>query len=215
MRRKIVKRYNRNMPQYFFVDESGDPGLHSFKGVPYFVLAMVQMPNRDPIEEFGEIRKELRASPRFEFHFHPMSASQKRIFFSGLSPVQFRVRTAIFLKEQIPPALKGLSGTDVLIHLINELVLRASPLDIGDDVLVLDGAAEPVRKALRIFLSETHRQTKRDRPFKKIVSGDSRTDDGLQLADMIAGAIRDHVWRKDSEYFNTFRDRVIDLWQLD
>jgi hypothetical protein len=202
------------MPQYFFVDESGDPGLHSFKGVPYFVLAMVQMPNRDPIEKFGEIRKELRVSPRFEFHFHPMSDSQKRVFFSGLSPIQFRVRAAVFLKRQIPPALKGLSGTDVLIHLVNGLVLRAS-LDISDDVLVLDGAAEPVRKALRIFLSETHREAKRERPFKKIVSGDSRTDDGLQLADMIAGAIRDHIWRNESEYFNSFSNRIMDLWRLD
>lgn len=40
------------MPQYFFVDESGDPGLHSFKGSRYFVLAMVQLPNREPIEKF-------------------------------------------------------------------------------------------------------------------------------------------------------------------
>jgi hypothetical protein len=34
----------------------------------------------------------------------------------------------------------------------------------------------------------------------KIVSGDSRTDGGLQLADMVAGVIR---------------NRVIDLWRLD
>ena len=203
------------MPQYFFVDESGDPGLHSFKGVPYFVLAMVQLPNRDPIEEFGKIRRELRVSPNFEFHFHPMTDAQKRVFFGALKPILFRVRAAVFLKKQIPLALKELSGTDVVIELITELVLRASPLDIGDDVLVLDGVAEPVRKALRIHLSKAYKQAKRERPFKKIVSGNSRTDDGLQLADMIAGAIREHVWRKDSEYFNMFRNRVIDLWQMD
>lgn len=203
------------MPQYFFVDESGDPGLHSFKGVPYFVLAMVQLPNRDPIDEFGEIRRELRVSPNFEFHFHPMTDAQKRVFFGGLHPLPFRVRAAVFLKNQIPPTLAELSGTEVVIELITELVLRASPLDIGDDVLVLDGAAEPVRKALRIHLSEAYKQAKRERPFKKIVSGDSRFDDGLQLADMVAGAIREYIWRKDDEYFNTFRNRVIDLWQLD
>jgi hypothetical protein len=167
------------------------------------------------LEAFVEIRRELRVSPKFEFHYHPMSDSQKRIFFNGLRPIQFRVRAAIFLKEQIPVSLKGLSGTDVFIHLINGLVLRASPFDISDDVLVLDGAAEPVRKALRIFLSATHREAKRERPFKKIVSGDSRTDDGLQLADMIAGAIRDHAWRNESEYFNTFSNRVMDFWRVE
>ncbi|MFZ5923030.1 MAG: DUF3800 domain-containing protein [Chloroflexota bacterium] len=203
------------MPQYFFVDESGDPGLHSLKGAPYFVLAMVQLPNRDPIVEFAKVRRELRVSPTFEFHFHPMTDSQKRIFFSTLDTIPFRVRAAVFLKSQIPPRLKGLSGTDILIHLVTELVLRASPLDIGDDVLVLDGAAEPVRKALRVYLSDACKRTKRERPFKKIVSGDSRTDDGLQLADMVAGAIRDHIWRRENEYFDAFRDRVVDLWLVD
>jgi len=203
------------MPQYFFVDESGDPGLHSFKGVPYFVLAMVQLPNRDPIEEFNKIRRELRVSSNFEFHFYPMTDIQKQIFFGPLSAIQFRVRTAAFLKSQIPSALKGLNGTEVLIQLITELVLRASPLDIEDDVLVLDGVAEPVRKALRIHLSEACKQASRERPFKKIVSGDSRFDDGLQLADMVAGAVREYIWHNDSEYLSTFRDRVVDLWQMD
>jgi hypothetical protein len=202
------------MPQYFFVDESGDPGLHSFKGVPYFVLAMVQLPNHDPIEAFGKVRRDLRVSPTFEFHFHPMTVSQKRVFFMALNEIEFRVRTAVFLKNPIPPVFEGLSGTEVVIKLITELVLRASPLDIEDDVLVLDGVAEPVRKALRIHLSDACKQAKRERPFKKIISADSRREDGLQLADMIAGAVREHVWSKDSEYFNTFRDRVVDLWLL-
>lgn len=112
-------------------------------------------------------------------------------------------------------SLKRLSGTEIIIRLITELVVRASPLDIGDDVLVLDGAAEPIRKALRIYLSETIKQAKRERPFKKIVSGDSRTDDGLQLADMLAGAVREHIWRKDSSYFNLLGNRVIDFWLID
>ncbi len=33
------------MTQYFHVDESGDPGIRSLKGVPYFVLAVVQLPD--------------------------------------------------------------------------------------------------------------------------------------------------------------------------
>jgi hypothetical protein len=40
------------MTQYFHVDESGDPGIHSLKGVPYFVLAMAQLPDREPIANF-------------------------------------------------------------------------------------------------------------------------------------------------------------------
>ena len=37
------------MTQYFFVDESGDPGFHRLSASPYFVLAMVQTPSWAPL----------------------------------------------------------------------------------------------------------------------------------------------------------------------
>lgn len=202
------------MTQYFHVDESGDPGIHSLKGVPYFVLAMVQLPDREPIAKFEALRRELRVSPTFEFHFHQMNPAQKTIFFGAISDIEFRVRAAVLLKVDAPPGYREMSGTDVIINLIAQLTFRASPLDIGNDVLILDGVAEPVRKALRIYLSNESKRLKRVRPFKSIVSEDSRHNDGLQLADMVTGAIRDHAWKNDPVYFQAFASRVVDLWQV-
>ena len=202
------------MTQYFHVDESGDPGIHSLKGVPYFILAMVQLPDREPITRFEILRRELRVSPTFEFHFHQMNPAQKTTFFSSINEIEFRVRAAILLKADAPPGYKEMNGTDVIINLIGQLTFRASPLDIGNDVLILDGLAEPVRKALRINLSSECKRLKRVRPFKNIISEDSRHNDGLQLADMVTGAIRDRALKNDSVYYQAFANRVVDLWQV-
>ena len=63
-------------------------------------------------------------------------------------------------------------------------------LDVANDVLIVDGATLHFLRALRVRLSEECHKTGRVRPFRKIISGDSSRDDGLQLADMITGAAR-------------------------
>jgi len=102
----------------------------------------------------------------------------------------------------------------VTFDLLTRLTLRASPLDIGNDILVLGGASNPMRKGLRIHLSRECKRLKRERLFKKIVSDDSSHDDGLQLADMIAGAVREYAWDKTPVYYQTFSSQVVDLWYV-
>jgi hypothetical protein len=98
------------------------------------------------------------------------------------------------------------------MELLTRLTLHASPLEITNDILVLDSAPESLLKSLRIHFTRAYKQQKRERPFKKIVSSDSKHDDGLQLADMVAGAIRQFIWENDSTYYRLFAKKVVDLW---
>lgn len=100
------------------------------------------------------------------------------------------MRAAALIKSEATNYLRNLHSTKLIIDLLTEMTLRASPLDIANDILVLDNASESFLRELRIYLTNAYQQAKRERPFKKIISSDSRHDDGLQLADMIAGAIR-------------------------
>lgn len=81
-------------------------------------------------------------------------------------------------------------------------------------MLVIDGAALAFMRALRIRLSEECRAEKRVRPFRKIVSGDSKRGDGLQLADKIAGAIMGSALGEDTSFYSTFAKKIVDLWQV-
>jgi hypothetical protein len=200
--------------QYFFVDESGDPGLRNPKNSPYYIVAMAQLPNREPIAELAALRRELRLAPNFEFHFYQMNSEQKERFFRAIQPLSFRIRTAALIKSDVPLELRNLNSTELAMELLTNLTLRSSPLDIANDILVLDSVPETFLKSLRVHFTRAYKLERRERPFKKFVSSDSRHDDGLQLADMAAGAIRQYIWEDDSAYYQMFSRKVVDLWRV-
>ena len=51
-------------------------------------------------------------------------------------------------------------------------------------------------------------------PFAKIVGGRSQGEDGLQLADMIAGAIRQHATGESSPSYQAISSKIVDLWNV-
>ena len=77
----------------------------------------------------------------------------------------------------------------------------------------MDGAVPSLLRALRIRLSEECRVRQRKRPFAKFVGANSNREDGLQLVDMIVGAMWHHVIEGNSQHFNTFARKVVDLWK--
>ena len=202
------------MTQYFFVDESGEPGLQSRQSSSYFVMTMVQMSSWEPIPELETLRNTLRLSPLFEFHYVKMSRLQRQAFYQAMLPVTFRVRSAVVLKNDLPAFYRGMGGLEFTVELLTNLTLRASSLDIGNDVLIVDGATDAFRTALRIRLSQECQKHNRVRPFGKIATASSRREDGLQLADMVAGAIREQTFGQNSEYAQTFSRKIVDLWEV-
>lgn len=199
------------MTQYHYFDESGDPGQ---KSNHYFALALVQLPGHVPLSELAVIRQVLHLSSAFEFKFHSTTSVQKEVFFRAVQPLAFRVRSAVIDKARLEPSLTALCGIDFIVEWTTCLILRASELDIANDVLVMDGAVPSLRRALRIRLSEECRQLGRERPFAKIIGADSKRDDNLQLADMVVGAMRQYVVAGDSKYYQTFSEKIVDLWQV-
>ncbi|MEK6752766.1 MAG: DUF3800 domain-containing protein [Chloroflexota bacterium] len=200
--------------QYFFVDESGDAGLTN-QGSAYYVVAMVQLPNRESLAELVALRQKLHLSPSFEFHYYKVNARQKEEFFQSVNPLAFRVRAAALIKSHLPLKFQSMSSTELTTSLLVNLTLRASPLDIANDVLVLDDAPDRFIQSLRINFTQAYKQMRRERPFKKIVSSKSKHDDGLQMADMIAGAVRQFIWEDDPVYYQTFSNKAVDLWRAD
>lgn len=143
-----------------------------------------------------------------------MTATQKIAFYQAITPIDFRVRAITVLKDSLPAVYREMSGFELAIELLTKLILRASPLDIGNDVLMIDSATDAFRSALRIRLSHECRLTKRVRPFNKIVTAKSHREDGLQLADMIAGALRDNAIKNNLAYQQTFSKKIVDLWEI-
>ena len=203
------------MTQYHHLDESGDPGSIDTAGASsHYVLAMVQMAEHAPIPELAAVRRALYLPPLFEFKYYTTTPTQKRVFFDALQALPFRVRCVALDKSRLSVDWVRLSGQALTVELIVRLTLRASALDIANDVLIIDGGTPTLRRAVRIRLSDECRRTDRVRPFGKIVGGRSRREDGLQVADMIAGAIRQHRMGVESGYYKTFAGRIADVWAI-
>jgi hypothetical protein len=201
--------------QYFFVDESGDAGLEGqASSSSHFVVAMVQLPERAPLKPLADLRKALYVSPNFEFKYHQSKPLQKERFFKEVMAVDFRIRAVTVDKARLGPNFNTLNPQALTIELIIGLTMHASELDIANEVLIIDGATPSFCRNLRIQFSERSKWEERIRPFKNIIGGDSKREDGLQLADMIAGAIRLHVMGIASNHFDVISPRIVDLWNL-
>ena len=201
--------------QYFFVDESGDAGLEGqASSSSHFVVAMVQLPERAPLKPLVDLRKALYVPPNFEFKYHQSQPLQKDRFFKETLAVDFRIRAVTVDKARLGPNFNTLAPQALTIELIIGLTMHASELDIANEVLIIDGATPSFCRNLRIQFSERSKREERIRPFKNIIGGDSKREDGLQLADMIAGAIRLHVMRISSDHFDIISPRIVDLWNL-
>jgi hypothetical protein len=203
------------MTQYFYVDESGDAGLEGqTSSSSHFVMAMVQLPERARLKPLVELRNALHVSPNFEFKFHQSKPLQRGRFFRDILKSSFRVRAVVVDKSRIGLAYQNLSPRDFTIQLIVGLTMRADELDISNEILIIDGASPAFCRDLRLALTERHRREERVRPFKNIIGANSKNEDGLQLADMIAGAIRLHAIGLSSEHFQVISARIVDLWRL-
>jgi len=80
--------------------------------------------------------------------------------------------------------------------------------------LIIDGATPSYIRNLRVKFSKRCKRKERIRPFKKIIGADSKNEDGLQLADMIAGVVRLYAMEISIEHFQIIAPRIVDYWKI-
>ncbi|MBI5349132.1 MAG: hypothetical protein HZB77_07415 [Chloroflexi bacterium] len=163
------------MAHYYHVDDSGDPGFSgSLSSSSYFALAMVKLAERAPLPEIKTLRQTLNLDSGFEFKYHTTKLRQKDFFFEMIQSLSFQIRAVVVKKQLLGGNLTQLNGQDFTTHFLAQLILRASDMEIANDILIIDSATSASIRALRLKLSEECRKANRVRPFKKIVGGDSQ-----------------------------------------
>jgi hypothetical protein len=162
---------------------------------------MVQLAHRTPLTPLVQVRKAYGFSDTFEFKYHKTASAPKDLFFTEVLSIPFRVRAAVVDKKRLLLSWRHLSAQELVSELIIQTTFRASELDIANELLIIDGATPALCRSLRVQFTDRCKQQKRIRPFKHIVGANSRNEDGLRLADMIAGAIRLHVTGGSSDHF--------------
>lgn len=193
------------------IDDSGDPGLKIGKGSSrYFVIAVVCFADDLDAEEASlkikRIRRDLKWKPLHEFKFRKTSPEIRRMFLSKMKRFDFRVSLVILDKTDIINIVAFKKNAS---ELYNAAILKALASFSGrmEDVhIYIDGeSGVDYRRKVRTYL----RKNLPKGAIKELTYRDSKNDNLIQLADMIAGAARRSVERDtDASYLKIIKERI-------
>lgn len=196
---------------HIFIDDSGDGGFKFDSGSSSHLI-MAATVFRDPaqIEHLKECMQRCCALNRFntEFKYTKTKERVKDCFFACTATVDYSIWAIVMDKSKIyspklrssPSALKSFAISQLLSHGFG---------NIHDAKVVIDGQDT---KAFGITdQSYLMRMTNRYSPgtVTKVAYADSKQNVGIQLADMVAGAINRGVRRekRDDKHFQLLRPR--------
>jgi Protein of unknown function (DUF3800) len=193
-----------------YIDESGDIGVKE-GSTPYFRLAAVFFEHPNDLDEYSErisvLRTEQGLPQSFEFHFTEISHPLRMAFFRAVAFTRFSFVVSFFAKGNHGPAdlTKDIVRKKTVARLIKHLD-NIYNLCERKQIIIFDDCRDPrFEKALKDgFKSPTQPGHSVQRP--KIRPGKSHNEPGIQLADMICGAIGNHLDGK-SEYYGLVKVR--------
>ncbi len=197
---------------HVYIDDSGDGGMKFGKGSTRFlVMAACVFDDTRQIElldqKVSDLSQQLHRKP--EFKFHKTKKTHKRMFFEAIEPVNFAVRVLVIDKTVLysetlrksPSKLKSFAISLLLTHTF-DTVKNAKILIDGQDTksFGITDASYIMKKA----------NGSGKTVVRKVEFVDSRNSVGIQLADMIAGAIRQYAesGEKSTELYDTFKTRT-------
>lgn len=198
------------MPTFTFAgDEAGDASLNFKKGASrYFVLAVVATQDADGLRAVLEnLRVQENFSQNFEFHFNALTSTKLREkTLAALQNADFTGWALVVDKTTMPVPLRALTGMEFYLFMVAELISRI-PLHVREKgTLILDevGSAEVALAKLKKMLKAHEIRHE----FSRIFFRRSRSEDLIQVADLVAGAILRRDSKNDHEAFDYIKDKM-------
>ncbi len=177
-----------------FIDDSGDPGFKLDKGSShFFVISAVLFDDNLEAEKTAvaikELRRELKFGDNVEFKFNKSKRLVREKFLSAVNPFSFKIRCIVIEKGIIYSDELRRNKKHFYAFAIKTL-LKYSGEEIKNAKIKVDGSGD--REFKRNFLTYLRRElnTKDKCVLEHCKLVDSKGNVLIQLADMIAGAIR-------------------------
>jgi hypothetical protein len=200
----------------FAGDEAGDVSFSFDKGASRFFVAAVvatQAPENLRTQLAG-LRQQAHLPPGFDFHFNRLaSAHLRRKVFSTLQEAEFDAWAIIVDKTTLPELFRVMSGLDVYLYFVSELV-RVIPVEQRTGgTLILDEYGSP--KQTRDELRRVMKARQIAHGFRRILVRRSHSESLIQIADLVAGAVLRRDARKDSEAFDYIQAKMRQVVEYD
>ncbi|GIK10307.1 MAG: DUF3800 domain-containing protein [Anaerolineae bacterium CFX3] len=198
----------------FAGDEAGDTSIDFKKGASrYFVIAVVATQDADELRAvLGDLRELENLSDGFEFHFNALTSKKLREkTLSALKAADFKSWALIVDKTALSQPLRALTGMELYLYMVTELVSRI-PVNVREKgTLILDevGSSKAALAGLKRMLKAHGIR----HGFSRILFRRSRSEDLIQVADLVAGAILRRDAKNDHEAFGYVKDKLVDVFE--
>ena len=204
-----------------FIDDSGDAGFKIDKGASkYFVICCVVFDDDLQAEKTStaikELRRELKFSEKMEFKFNGSSYATRMAFLKAVKPFSFKIRVLVVDKKKIKSDLLKNDKQSFYSYFI-KMVLRYNKGTILDAKIKIDGSGDRIfRKRFLTYLRK-ELNFKQKKIVKNLRLVDSKTNQLIQMADMIAGTIRRYKEAEKADapkYWKIIESKIQDCWDF-
>jgi len=163
-------------------------------------------------EAVKKVRKELKLPENFEFKFSIGASNKvKTVFLQKLSKYNFRYRTVV-VDKTILTKREPLHPKDSLYMLVAEqLFLRAEPR-VKNASVFIDRITKSFVDDFNVYLKR-RLNTRLEKIIGRMKHQDSKSNNLLQLADMVCGAIYRKYNRSEDKFYKMIKKREEDLWK--
>jgi hypothetical protein len=200
---------------FVYLDESGDTGFKFNKGSSrYFVITLLLVVDPIPFHEaVEELRVSLGFDRRNEFKWANSSPEVRWSFLAMLRRQEFTARVLII--DKMLMTAPHMQKRDTFYNFLVRLILTHDNGTIQDAIVILDESvkSKKSKQHLATYLRRELNTNVTNRKIREVRYHKSHTDNLVQAADMLSGAINTYYHRGNSDYLDYVRVKISDLWE--
>lgn len=203
-----------------FIDESGDPGLNIEAGSSkYFIVALVAFEDHDEAlaadDRIALLRKEQGLPDNFEFHFNKLKSVRRRAFLQAVARYNFFYFAVVIDKTHL--AGREFQLNESLYNYACGLIFEKAKPRLSNAIVVIDErGSENFKSELKRYIVRRLKDDSGKSFIKKVRTQDSRKNNLVQLADMVAGGVaRSFSGKKDGREYRSLivhREMNVEVW---
>jgi hypothetical protein len=199
---------------FVYLDESGDTGFKFPGSSRYFIIALVLTDDPIPLHEaVDELRESLGFSPKNEFKFYNSSEYVRQAFMEMLMHQNFSARVLVVDKHLMTQP--HMHKRETFYNYLVRLVLTYDNDSILNATLILDESikGEKSKQHFATYLRRSLNTDQAKRKIRDVKYHRSHSDNVIQVADMISGAVYAKYSRGEARYSEMIKGKIQDIWE--
>jgi len=199
----------------FAGDEAGDVSFRFDRGATrYFVIAIIGTGQPDTLREaLRQLRRQYNLPSRYEFSFHDTTSTRLRTALWKILPqLDFRIWAVIADKERLSDAFLVMHPRGLYVFFVTEAIRLVPEPEREGSVLLLDEFDRSGKTLAEVKRTLKLRCIRRG--FKKIHARRSRSEDLVQIADLVAGAVLRRYTKGDDQAYRALELKVQTLLEF-